>query len=86
MQEQGVIAGFPGGLTIGFVNPVVLYVFGTSSAANMERVVADLGRDDRTYIVLVCARNYLSIGALLRTTMRSRTTWSSSAAALASPT
>jgi len=67
MQEQGVIAGFPGGLAIGFVNPVVLYVFGTSSAANMEEVVADLRRDDRTYIVLVCARNYLSIGALLRT-------------------
>lgn len=66
MQEQGVIAGFPGGLAIGFVNPVVLYVFGTSNAANMDRVVADLRRDDRTYIVLVCARNYLSIGALLR--------------------
>lgn len=66
MQEQGVIAGFPGGLAIGFVNPVVLYVFGTSMASNMDKVVAELHKDDRTYIVLVCARNYLSIGALLR--------------------
>ncbi|MBI0584556.1 MAG: AsnC family transcriptional regulator [Methanomassiliicoccus sp.] len=66
MREQGVINGFPGGLSIGYVGPVVLYVFGTSSADNMDRVVADLHRDDRTYIVLVCARNYISLGALLK--------------------
>lgn len=66
MQQQGVIHGFPRGLSIGFVNPVVLYLFGTSSAASMDEAVAALHKDDRTYIVLVCARNYLSIGALLR--------------------
>jgi DNA-binding Lrp family transcriptional regulator len=64
--EQGVINGFPGGLSISFVDPVVLYIFGTSSSPDMEQVVAELHRDDRTYIVLVCARNYLSIGALLK--------------------
>jgi DNA-binding Lrp family transcriptional regulator len=48
------------------VNPVVLYLFGTSTAQDMDDVVAALHRDDRTYIVLVCARNYLSIGALLK--------------------
>jgi DNA-binding Lrp family transcriptional regulator len=45
---------------------VVLYVFGTSSASTMERVVEQLHQDDRTYIVLVCARNYISLGALLK--------------------
>ncbi len=66
MQQQGVINGFPGGLSIGFVNPVVLYLFGTSSATSMDEAIAELHRDDRTYIALVCARNYLSIGALLK--------------------
>jgi DNA-binding Lrp family transcriptional regulator len=32
----------------------------------MEQVVDDLHQDDRTYIVLVCARNYISLGALLK--------------------
>lgn len=66
MQEQGVIRGFPGGLSIAFVNPVVLYLFGTSSYQGLEQAVNELRKDDRTFIVLECARNYLSIGALLR--------------------
>lgn len=66
MQEQGVIRGYPASLSFSYLNAVVVYLFGTSSLRSMEDAVERLKGSDRTYIVLVCGLNYLSIGAVLK--------------------
>lgn len=66
LQQTGVVAGFHTFLSISYLDAVVVHIMGSSSLVSMDDVAQALSKNDRTFVVVVSDRNYLTIGALLK--------------------
>jgi Lrp/AsnC family transcriptional regulator, leucine-responsive regulatory protein len=66
LQQSGVVEGFHTFLSISYLDAVVVHIMGSSRLSSMDEVVEGLSKNDRTFVVVVSDRNYLTIGALLK--------------------
>ena len=48
------------------INAIYVFVFGQSSAQDMEKAISEIGQHDNTWQIILSSRNYMYIGAMLK--------------------